>query len=264
MPQPVNALIRIAESDINTPSTGLPNKKEPTSVLQTTGYDKDQIVAGNHLNYIFDNLADYIDWLQEQHDTLATYIDTQDAVTLTAANTHSDTQDGVTLTSANTYTDTQDGVTLTTANTYTDAQDVINLASANTYTDNEIVTAINARDLVTLSAPTVVKAFGAVSASQNITISGGTAPEGSLVLLNYRAKAIGETAEAYTLLHHGGTADITSNDQCNIYTQHIDAGSNTFASSGQIVCKVVGGVVKLSKLGGALDMSIAVAGYYPQ
>jgi hypothetical protein len=74
MPQPVNPLIRIAEDDVNTPSTGLPNKKEPTPILQTVGYDKDQIVAGNHLNYILDNLADHIAWLQEQVTTQNTTI----------------------------------------------------------------------------------------------------------------------------------------------------------------------------------------------
>lgn len=81
MPQPTNSLIRIAESNINTPSTGLPNKKEPSSILQTIGWDKDQIVAGNHLNYILDNLAEHIAWVQEQVNLTATkeYIDTQDA-----------------------------------------------------------------------------------------------------------------------------------------------------------------------------------------
>ena len=90
MTQPTNPLIRIAENDVNTPSTGLPNKKEPSNVLQTIGWDKDQIVAGNHLNYILDNLAEYIAWLQEQVALTATkeYIDQQDSdiknTTLTA------------------------------------------------------------------------------------------------------------------------------------------------------------------------------------
>ena len=87
MPQPTNDLIRIAESDVNTPSTGLPNKKEPTSVLQTTGYDKDQIVAGNHLNYIFDNLAEHMVWLQEQITTQGITITAQGATITAQGNT---------------------------------------------------------------------------------------------------------------------------------------------------------------------------------
>lgn len=75
MPAPTNPLVRIAESDTNTPSTGLPNKKVPNTALLSIGWDKDQIFAANHLNYIFDNLAEYIVWLQEQKNTLQVKVD---------------------------------------------------------------------------------------------------------------------------------------------------------------------------------------------
>lgn len=75
MPTPTNPLVRIAESDTNTPSTGLPNKKVPNTALLNIGWDKDQIFAANHLNYIFDNLAEYIVWLQEQKDALQLKVD---------------------------------------------------------------------------------------------------------------------------------------------------------------------------------------------
>ena len=66
MTQPTNPLIKFASDNVNTPSTGLPNKKEPPILLQTLGYDKDQIVAGNHLNYILDNFSTYLQWMQDQ------------------------------------------------------------------------------------------------------------------------------------------------------------------------------------------------------
>lgn len=90
MPQPINPLVRIAQLNVNTPTTGRPNKQAPSTPFTTIGWDKDQIVAGNHLNYIFDNLAQYIEWLQEQKDDLKTYIDQQDAATLQSSKDYTD------------------------------------------------------------------------------------------------------------------------------------------------------------------------------
>ena len=57
MPPPLNPLIVVASKNVNTPSTGLPNKKAPTTLIQMVGYDQDQVLAANHLNYILDNFS---------------------------------------------------------------------------------------------------------------------------------------------------------------------------------------------------------------
>lgn len=107
MPQPTDALIRIAQSDMNTPKTGEANKKEPNTTIKTMGWDLGQIFAGNHLNYIFDNLAKWITWGQEQIDTLSQSLSTE----LSNLRNYVDQQDTAILESANNsatqYTDTE-------------------------------------------------------------------------------------------------------------------------------------------------------------
>lgn len=61
--QPTNPIIRIAENDVNLPSTGQPNKNEPSPPLQITGYDNDQVVTAEELNYIFDNFGEWLKYL---------------------------------------------------------------------------------------------------------------------------------------------------------------------------------------------------------
>lgn len=64
--QPTNPIIKIAENDVNLPSTGQPNKNEPSSPLQTTGYDNDQVVTAEELNYILDNFSSWLTYLNEE------------------------------------------------------------------------------------------------------------------------------------------------------------------------------------------------------
>ncbi|WNO47247.1 hypothetical protein [Vibrio phage vB_VibM_10AMN] len=63
--QPTNPIIKIAENNVNLPSTGQPNKNEPSYPLQTTGYDNDQVVTAEELNYIFDNFGEWLKYLNE-------------------------------------------------------------------------------------------------------------------------------------------------------------------------------------------------------
>lgn len=79
--QPTNPIIRIAENDVNLPSTGQPNKNEPSSPLQTTGYDDDQVVTAEELNYIFDNFGEWLEYLVlEGSDTNTRVGDLEDRV----------------------------------------------------------------------------------------------------------------------------------------------------------------------------------------
>jgi len=64
--QPTNPIIKIAENDVNLPSTGQPNKNEPSSPIQTIGYDKNQVVTAEELNYILDNFSSWLTYLTEE------------------------------------------------------------------------------------------------------------------------------------------------------------------------------------------------------
>lgn len=50
----------IASSDVNLPNTGQPNKSQPATSLQTTGYDKGQKPAAEEFNWLWDNIHDWI------------------------------------------------------------------------------------------------------------------------------------------------------------------------------------------------------------
>ena len=84
--QPTNPIIKIAESDVNLPSTGQPNKNEPSAAIKTTGYDKDQVVTAEELNYIFDNFSEWLDYLVLEDDDTNTRIDSLEQIEITGGN----------------------------------------------------------------------------------------------------------------------------------------------------------------------------------
>ena len=61
--EPTNKLIRIAELDTTLPIAGGPNKIEPESRILSTGYDDDNAVFAQDLNYTFDNLGQWVQYL---------------------------------------------------------------------------------------------------------------------------------------------------------------------------------------------------------
>lgn len=63
--QPTDPIVRIAENDTTLPSTGLSNKLLPPTSILTVGYDANEIVPAEDLNYILDNFGK---WLQYQKD----------------------------------------------------------------------------------------------------------------------------------------------------------------------------------------------------
>lgn len=84
--QPTNPIIKIAESDVNLPSTGQPNKNEPSAVLQTTGYDNDQVVTAEDLNYIFSNFGEWLEYLVLEDSETNNRIDSLEQIEVTGGN----------------------------------------------------------------------------------------------------------------------------------------------------------------------------------
>lgn len=113
------------------------------------------------------------------------------------------------------------------------------------------------------NTPTVVMEYGAVGASKDIDVP-SSVPEGAICLVNFRARTDNEQPESYGLIASGGTANISSADQANIFAMYWDSGSRTFASSGQVLAKKVGGKIRISKTGGTLNASLSIAGFIPQ
>ena len=66
MAEPVNKLVRVAEQDVPLPIAGGNNKIEPSLNLLSVGYDKGNKAFAQNMNYIFDNLADWIAYSQER------------------------------------------------------------------------------------------------------------------------------------------------------------------------------------------------------
>lgn len=62
MTQPMNPLIVWAEDNVNLPETGKPNKSVPQEALRKTGWDRGQKPSCEELNYILNNLAQYINY----------------------------------------------------------------------------------------------------------------------------------------------------------------------------------------------------------
>lgn len=83
MTQPSNPIIRIAEQDTTLPVAGGTNKIEPVNLLKTVGFDKGNKFFAQNMNYIFDNLADWIAYSQERIDNIEIKHD-QDIATLEA------------------------------------------------------------------------------------------------------------------------------------------------------------------------------------
>ena len=61
--KPTNDLIRIAQNTENLPSTGKTNKQLPSFTLRTSGYDDDQFMSAEEINYTFDNLGEWSQYL---------------------------------------------------------------------------------------------------------------------------------------------------------------------------------------------------------
>lgn len=80
--EPSQPLVYIAKDDVNLPSTGQPNKAIPTNTLQTTGYDKEQVVFGEHLNYILNNHPEWINYNHERIEELIIKLEEVEALAL--------------------------------------------------------------------------------------------------------------------------------------------------------------------------------------
>jgi microcystin-dependent protein len=66
--QPINDLLFVAEEDIILESTGYLNKLIPNSAIRTNGWDKNEQVAAEHLNYWGNNHAQYLQYLIDRLD----------------------------------------------------------------------------------------------------------------------------------------------------------------------------------------------------
>ncbi|UZV41157.1 putative tail fiber protein [Vibrio phage vB_VpaM_R16F] len=75
--QPTNPIIKIAENDVNLPSTGQPNKNEPSSPIQTTGYDKNQVITAEELNYILNNISEWQIYFKDKVQELESQIENE-------------------------------------------------------------------------------------------------------------------------------------------------------------------------------------------
>lgn len=60
-----------ANTDVNDPITNAPNKKKPSSELQDSGLLRKQPFFRNHLNWLFDNIAKWIDYLDTVNSTIS-------------------------------------------------------------------------------------------------------------------------------------------------------------------------------------------------
>lgn len=60
-----------ANNDVTDPITNAPNKKKPSSELQDSGLLRKQPFFRNHLNWLFDNIAKWIDYLDTVNSTIS-------------------------------------------------------------------------------------------------------------------------------------------------------------------------------------------------
>lgn len=74
-PKPTNSIVRIAENTENLPSTGKANKQLPSYTLRTSGYDDDQFMSAEEINYIFDNLGQWSQYFETRIDELILQIE---------------------------------------------------------------------------------------------------------------------------------------------------------------------------------------------
>ena len=75
--EPTNPIIRIAEYDTVLPSTGLSNKLEPVTSVKQTGFDANILLSAENLNYILDNIGE---WLQYNKDVADSQITAGDGL----------------------------------------------------------------------------------------------------------------------------------------------------------------------------------------
>lgn len=124
-------------------------------------------------------------------------------------------------------------------------------------------TQVKSTNTVIFNNPIVVLTHQDIGASKDVVIP-SSVPEGAICFVNFRATAPNESGEGFGLIASGGTANITDANQANVYAQFFDAGSRTYASSGQVMAKKVGGKIRVSKTGDTLNVSLAITGYMPQ
>ncbi|CAH9012995.1 putative tail fiber protein [Vibrio phage 277E43-1] len=72
--QPTNPLVRIAELDTTLPGAGTPNKIVPVSSLLQQGYDKENKMFAQNINYVFDNIAQWVKFSQDRLNEVDTKI----------------------------------------------------------------------------------------------------------------------------------------------------------------------------------------------
>lgn len=73
--QPTKPIVHVAETDGNLAGTGQPNKTVPSAALLGLGYDKNQTVMAEHLNYVLDNIAEWQKFFKDRIDELQTQIE---------------------------------------------------------------------------------------------------------------------------------------------------------------------------------------------
>lgn len=60
-----------AKSDLTDGTTNAPNKEEPTNAFKASGLNRQEPLPRAYLNYQFDNINDWIDWIEDQINTLS-------------------------------------------------------------------------------------------------------------------------------------------------------------------------------------------------
>ena len=73
--QPTNPIVHVAETDGNLAGTGQPNKTVPSAALLGLGYDKNQTVMAEHLNYVLDNIAEWQKFFKDRIDELQAQVE---------------------------------------------------------------------------------------------------------------------------------------------------------------------------------------------
>lgn len=66
MAQPSEPIILIAAQDVTLPVGQIPNKNKPPAVYTSTGWDENQGLAADYLNYTFHNLGQWTKYLHEE------------------------------------------------------------------------------------------------------------------------------------------------------------------------------------------------------
>ena len=82
--QPTNPIVLVASNDVNLPSTGQPNKTAPNTAVQNTGWDDNQVVTAENLNYIFDNFGEWLTYLKLSKEELEPRVNSLESRNLTA------------------------------------------------------------------------------------------------------------------------------------------------------------------------------------